>query len=666
MSMKISRILPAAFAIFAAFACSREIPSGKGHCMGMPVSFSASSRVVKASVTETDGGLLQAVWETGDCVGIFASTMSMMIGENVPYEVDASASEPFRCALKPVDETVVWSGDSEHQFWAYAPWHEDVTDVKAIPFSISSAQTQVALDDISALSESLLLKADPVNLTPEDGTLGDDVDVAFTFRQFLPVMEIRVNACGDALGTALSRVSLTSKDTPLAAAKGRFDLTAPPADAIIYDEIASRVVSVTFDNPQVLSAAPGSVYLVVAPGRYENLALTLSFRDGTSHVTSLSPCTLASGTRYVSEVCIGEEDAVSGAVELPCCISFASEDGKLSFGSVNANTASFDGGMRLERDIRNAEASGRSYSSNLVAGAQSMISSAAWSLSSAYMFTIPLANPLSGRVRLDFKFMPRGWAEWIAEWSGDGMTWYSSTSGKFIQSYSTQTSSCCQYLDIPSSRSIPAGGCLYLRLRPFSDLACIGGDIRTTDASADPALMQALILTPCTPRPESPVADALYSCMFNDCTEGIDVIGLGPDKVLGFCNVDGPLYASYRNIWQRYGHVRVGAPGQTASFFTDTFAMEEGETAKVNVSLRLASYRGPDGQVDDGTVNLVLCNGGKRTSQTYEVKSSAMKADAWTDFSFVFENATAASAIEIYGSSVRFYLDEIIVRRAGK
>ncbi|MCQ2184389.1 MAG: fimbrillin family protein [Bacteroidales bacterium] len=630
------------------------------------VRLSAESLGTRASFADNGDGKLSLVWTEGDKVGIFAETMSMMIGENVPYEVEISPKNPSECALVPGEDCIVWSGTDKHCFYAYSPFVPDVTDPHRVPFSLPASQRQAAASDISSLSDYVLLKSKVVEVTPSDDDFGKDVMVKLDFVQYFPIVEIRLKASGNSVGSTLVRASLSSSDAPLAAAKGSMDLLSD-SDGIEYEEIASRSVSVSLVSPAILGGEASSVYLVTVPGEHKCLQLTLFFRDGTCVNYNLDPCRLTSGTRKVVDLTLGDASILRSGADFPCCLSFASSEGGLLFGQTSATEASFEGGLTLSRDSSSGTASDVTYTSNLKCADGNCLSSAAWTTKSYYLFDIPVSEMLEGRVRMDFKFKSCGWAEWICEWSADKNTWYSCTEGMFTHAHSTQLSTYCMNFVIPHTRAIPAGGHFYARLRPASDAVCTGGDIRTTDASACPTLAQSVIFTSCRPGVVGRSGgDELVCCHFDDCTEGVDAIGLGIGKVLGCCNIDGPLYEAYTNVWQRYGCVRAGAPGQKCSFYTPAFALDDREKTDVKLSLKLAAFRDADGKTDSGDISLFLCNGKSRTSQTYTISSGDLKCDMWTSFEFEFRGADSASTVEITSNSTRFYMDDITVRRAVK
>lgn len=628
------------------------------------VRLSAEFIETKASFTDKGEGL-SLVWTKGDKVGVFAETMSMMIGENVPYEVDISPKNPSECALVPGEDCIVWSGTDKHRFCAYSPCAPDVTDPHRVPFYLPASQRQAVASDISSLSDYVLLKSNVVEATPSDDDFGKDVKVKLGFVQYFPIVEIRLKASGSSVGMTLVRASLSSSDSPLAAAKGFLDLLSD-SEGIEYEEIASRSVSVSLDNPAILGGESSSIYLVTVPGEHKGLQLTLFFRDGTCVNYNLAPCLLTSGTRKVVDLTLGDGSILKSGTDFPCCLSFAGSEGGLLFGQASATVASFEGGMTLSRDSSSGTVSQVTYTSDLKCIDGNCLSSAAWTTKSYYLFDIPVSEMLEGRVRMDFKFKSCGWAEWICEWSADKNIWRSCTEGSFTHANSTQLSTYCKYFEIPHSGAIPAGGHFYARLRPSSDAVCTGGDIRTTDASACPTLAQSVIFTSCRPGAGTTGDDELCLCSFDECTEGVDAIGLGVDKVLGCCNIDGPLYEDYTNVWQRYGCVRAGALGQKCSFYTPSLRLAQGEKADVKVSLKLAAYRDVDGKTDSGNISVFLCNGRSRTSQTYTITTGDLKCDAWTTLEFDFSNANASSTIEISSSSTRFYMDDITVRRTGK
>ena len=182
---------------------------------------------------------------------------------------------------------------------------------------------------------------------------------------------------------------------------------------------------------------------------------------------------------------ISSEFHPNPVVELPVTVSFESNGRGMSEGAVLGNTVAFFNGMSILREDAPIR-----YIAN---DQQPSFASSNWSLNQSYVVSIPFAQEFSGTLEMDFTFVSRGLALWVAEWSSDKIAWNRSSSFSFYNS--TELYPCKATFNIPQTETIPSGGNLYLRLRPADMTPCTEGSVPYVNEDTDPRLVYSMTIT---------------------------------------------------------------------------------------------------------------------------------------------------------------------------
>lgn len=686
---------------------------GYSFAKGDVISFGSSFiRSTRTDFECDQDGRLTASWSGDEIVGIFCKTSSIFIGNNVAYGTLPNKSNYKEALFCPIGETIEWSSEDTHLFYAYSPYNVSTTDPKSVPFSLPSIQVQKSASSLSHLSKYNFMWAKPVSASLSNSeALGERADVNLCFYQLFSVVEIRLYAEKGMIGQELLKAVLMSDDAPLTMHSGRADITQSiDSMSISYDGIASRSIVLTFEENPLLNADCCSIYFVAAAGNHAQgaLSIELLFASGQTIRRSFEPISLQSNTHYVEEVTIdGTPEIIRGAT-MPLCISFGGIDGMaasgLKYGQIIGNTIVYSNGITLSRENRSETVNDTLHTSDFrfyttltdksdevsVMSETPSVCSSAWSIDagSAYMLAVPLAEKLSGEVRMDFKFASDGFANWVVEWSSDGELWHFFTDGRFTHGSAPSTVTYAKYFTIPEDETIGAGGLLYIRLRPTDNTAAAGVANGVVDASMSPRLVHSIVLTNLVNKATKfDDNNVLYSNGFDNCVEGVDVVGLGLDQVRGLYNIDGMAFTN-ATAWQngtyekwlpqmsyigqpvayeRHGYIRIGNTGAKGSLVTPPLSIIENGKAIIDVAFKAATHMTNSQIIDNGDIVVNIVSDGIRSSKSISIPSDRFRSDEWRSSSVRFSGVNNGDCVEFTSSvPMRFYLDDIVITQSAQ
>ena len=586
------------------------------------------------------------VWGDDDVVGIYAILDGRSLGKNMPYAVEPSREDASRARFVPAGGALNWSGAGRYDFFAYSPYRMEEFSPSAVPFTLPAVQDSdggasgLAAYDFVAARASVLR---------EDAS-GGNARVDFLFRHLFCI--VRFDLAGDPslAGKHILKAVLSSPDLPLAGVSGTMDLSAEPAE-IKSSGTGSGSVSLRFAQAPAIPASGCSLCFVCLPsgGKKTDLGLSIILDDGQVLSYTFPAVETASNSLLTLRSGQGPVAAHAAGVQLPACLSLACNGNSLLYAGIAGGCLMADNGISLERDDAPI---------HLTASADNpYVFSAGWSLQSSWTISVPLAEAFSGRLRMDFKMMPRGIANWQAEWSSDGHSWFGAS--RFALANSTKTAACVAYFDIPDTAPIPAGGVLFIRLKPFDSTPCSAGGLTFFDETSDPRIMHSIVLTPCVPQNTPAPEAALLFCPFDDCIEGVDAVGLGAERLLDAVSIDGPGYPGAQNCCERHGYLRVGLRSSKAEYLSPTIDGLGTSGADVELGIDLAAYFSSAGAYDTGVISLGILNGTQE--QTRSVSTGTLSDGKWHHMDFGFSNVTAGSQVFVHSSSARFYIDNIRV-----
>lgn len=212
-------------------------------------------------------------WVSGDEIGLFSvrgSTWSI----NSPYTAQNSAS------TSEFTGVMEWGAAStSHTFYAYYPYDGGSNTVTAIPFILSSVQSQSGANSTSHITgENDFLIAEPVTVLspPEAGAISPAVGL--TFHHLFSLIEIQVIGMG-----SLSRVELLGT-APLTCGSGTVDITQNRGtgnySVNIPDGHGNAYAAVQLSSSVSLSSEdPVSIYMLVLPGTHETTTIRCKIGD---------------------------------------------------------------------------------------------------------------------------------------------------------------------------------------------------------------------------------------------------------------------------------------------------------------------------------------------------------------------------------------------------
>ena len=634
-----------AFAIIAAVlllpACE-GMHDGSGGVRG-PVRFGSSFASLKSSVSDD----LSQHWLQDDMVGIFGSVDGFSIGDNLPYEVDPETPGSGIARFLAVNDAIVWSGEANYAFQAYSPYNINDFGPTAVPFEIPSLLKYASAEDLSSFAAVDLVSAQ-ATMSKDNASIGEKTDVHFSFRHAFSIVRARVSADASLSGRKIVKAVLSSEVLPLAGVKGTADITSVPAVLSLKGN-AGKALTIEFQDAPSLSAAGCGLWFLCLPSGDEtgDLHLSVILDDGTVCPFHYSGITLKANSVLNLNAAVGADSGYGSGTTLPVRLSLACKSTELVNAGIVGNSVCFANGARITRDDGQAV--------TLIGNSDNpAISSAAWSMDAAWHIRVPVSEEVYGTVRMDFKYMSRGIAGWKTEWSSDGQNWVEGNS--FTLNNSSQMVSCTSYFDIPRISTVPAGGTLHVRIRPASMTPCTGGSVPYVDERSDPRLLHSVVFTPCRPLSTPAPSGAVMFCPFDDCTDGVDAVGLGARNLLGNVAMDGPLYPGSQNCWMRYGYLRLGIRGAESLFLAPAFSSAY---ARIKVTMDLAAYYSAAGSYDIGSVRV-----GVRNADTDDEKtcSSAQLSDGqWHNVGFEFNGVAAGSTLYVRSTGPRFYVDNITV-----
>ncbi len=233
-------------------------------------------------------------WVSVDEIGLFSvrgSTWSI----NSPYTAQNSAS------TSEFTGVMEWGAAStSHTFYAYYPYDGGSNTVTAIPFILSSVQSQSGANSTSHITGGVdFLIAEPVTVLspPEVGAISPAVGL--TFNHLFSLIEIQVIGMG-----SLSRVELLGT-APLTCGSGTVDITQNPGtgnySVNIPDGQGITYAAVQLSSSVSLSSEdPVSIYMLVLPGTHESTTIRCKISDN-EYILNKTPPTggFIRGKKYV-------------------------------------------------------------------------------------------------------------------------------------------------------------------------------------------------------------------------------------------------------------------------------------------------------------------------------------------------------------------------------
>jgi hypothetical protein len=213
-------------------------------------------------------------WVSVDEIGLFSvrgSTWSI----NSPYTAQNSAS------TSEFTGVMEWGAAStSHTFYAYYPYDGGSNTVTAIPFILSSVQSQSGANSTSHITGGVdFLIAEPVTVLspPEVGAISPAVGL--TFNHLFCLIEFQVIGIG-----SLSEVLLMGSAS-LTCGAGTVDITQDPGDGNysvnIPDGQGITYAAVQLSSSvSLLSDVPVSIYMLVLPGTQGTTSIHFNIDDG--------------------------------------------------------------------------------------------------------------------------------------------------------------------------------------------------------------------------------------------------------------------------------------------------------------------------------------------------------------------------------------------------
>lgn len=586
---------------------------------------------------------MSSLWEADDMVGIFAGVDGRAFGDNCPHYVKINTQDYSHSLFVPIGDGLTWQGSGTYEFYAYAPYMMEGCTAEKIPFELPAVQrgSREGLSDYDVVVSRRTVK---VNKYSPSG----QADVDFSFSHIFCVVRFEMTSGESMKGRKIVKAFLSSDSMPLSADKGSVDVTSRQFDVSV-DGRGSAIVSLELDKPQVLGESPVSLYFMTLPSGRGDVSVSVIMEDGQTLVFEYEDILLESNACLHLSADASSSGYSHAGAGLPLCLSFACKEAKPIYAAVSGDCVSFAGGVTLKRN------DGEPIS--LIGNADNpSVFSKGWTEKSCYMLSVPLKDRFEGRLRMDFKFTGRGIADWSVDWSSDGILWRNCEYLTF--DHSNQMEHCTVYIEVPSETFIPAGSCLYIRLRPAGLRPAKYGGLAYADETSDPRLSHSIVLTPCASTfTEKPSGTELFE-PFDDCVEGVDAVLFGPQMLSSCVANDGPAYSEALKVWERPGYLKVGEKGSMAQYTTAPIV----KGGDMKVELDLAAYFSAVDVYDLGRI-VVGISFPSGQEQTFAVSSYDLNDGRWHRCDFEFQAVPAGSAVFVRSSSMRFYVDNITVRR---
>lgn len=471
------RLLSYLLTVLICSACEHNIGVQQGP-EGQIV-FDSCFSTMKSSFTED----FQSIWETSDMIGIYGYKDGRKMGVNALYQTDVNKQDPVYARFLPVDNTLQWVGGGTYKFYAYSPYNTNASDITKIPFEIPAFQVQKTSADPSGFAD-YDIKISKVSTERSGTSFGGTIVPTFTFSHLFTIVQLDLKAAGDMIGRKVVKASLTSDSAPLAG-EGTFNLYDDKLPVSIKDRSSSTVILEMENYPELSESATSLYYIVLPSGNKVDLSINLILDNAQVVTLDYDDVRLEKNSHITLNALISSEFHPNPVVELPVTVSFESNGRGMSEGAVLGNTVAFFNGMSILREDAPIR-----YIAN---DQQPSFASSNWSLNQSYVVSIPFAQEFSGTLEMDFTFVSRGLALWVAEWSSDKIAWNRSSSFSFYNS--TELYPCKATFNIPQTETIPSGGNLYLRLRPADMTPCTEGSVPYVNKDTDPRLVYSMTIT---------------------------------------------------------------------------------------------------------------------------------------------------------------------------
>lgn len=257
-----------AAAVLAAVSCSDKENPGNTLRERIPMEFSAGTPALTRTAIADDGK--SVVWSENDAIGIFD-------GQTNRFDIIEGAGS----------SAATFSGSAlpDVQYYALYPYDGNASITgNTISATLPSVQYSTADGTFDTMLNPAVAKA------------GEDNSLAFDHVAAM----LKVNVEG--VTGAVRSVTL-SADRSLAGAY-TVDMSRTPYSAVAAESETVATVSLVAENDGNLAAGP--YYLVVLPGSYSDLRLTVTMADGTAAAGSLASLEVAA--RDIREVTVTAED----------------------------------------------------------------------------------------------------------------------------------------------------------------------------------------------------------------------------------------------------------------------------------------------------------------------------------------------------------------------
>ena len=271
MKNNLLAIVSGAAAVVTAISCSNKDNLEPAASERVPMEFAAGTPALTKTAIAEDG--TSVVWSEGDAIGIFDTQINefnLIDGEGTSEGSFSGLALPDAeyYALYPYDEAASISGG-------------------VISATLPSAQYSTADGTFSTMLNPAVAKA--------------DASGALAFDHVAAMLKVNVEGVtGDVMSISLSA------DKSLAGAY-TVDMSADTWSATAA--VSEDAAGVTLTGHDGGNLAAGPYYLVVLPGEYRNLVLTVALADGTTGTGTLASLSVAA--RDIREVTVTADNFVS-------------------------------------------------------------------------------------------------------------------------------------------------------------------------------------------------------------------------------------------------------------------------------------------------------------------------------------------------------------------
>ncbi len=165
-------------------------PSGAADGIGF-VGTMNSGDDSRTSYEQTDESV-KVAWTTSDRIGIFSEVGGSVKDSNFGYQAaEAAATTSFHYLSG--SEVVEWADETTpHDFYAYYPYDETVTDMHAVPVCVASEQPYDGSDPMGFLSACDFMYASSLGHTKAE--VGEGNTLPFAFRHLFSILRVRIRA----------------------------------------------------------------------------------------------------------------------------------------------------------------------------------------------------------------------------------------------------------------------------------------------------------------------------------------------------------------------------------------------------------------------------------------------------------------------------------------